>query len=145
MDRDQLEFEFAVSQYLDGTLAEDQRAGIEEKLRTDPEGKWLAIAEEHRKLNEFILRGGGADAGGGVGSAGRERSEGRLERRDGTADIQDRMGRLGGGGFDVVIASWGVWWRSPLNLWQPQCRGSTPGRIGGAGAAGSGGEWAGGD
>ncbi|MGA2229837.1 MAG: hypothetical protein ABSH22_02835 [Tepidisphaeraceae bacterium] len=41
-------FEFSLTQYLDGSLPDDGRAAIEERLRADPMAR--AMLEEHRKL-----------------------------------------------------------------------------------------------
>jgi anti-sigma factor RsiW len=55
MNRDELEF--AISQYIDGALPEEQRAAMEERLRTDPEA--AGIEAEYRKLGEVVARGAG--------------------------------------------------------------------------------------
>src|ERR1700722_18853521 len=55
MNRDELEF--AISQYIDGTLPEEQRAAIEERLRNEPEA--AGIEAEYRKLEEVVSRAAG--------------------------------------------------------------------------------------
>jgi anti-sigma factor RsiW len=56
MDRD--DFEFSLTQYLDGTLPSDQRAAVEERLRSDPAARQQL--EDYRKLDQIIS---GAAAG----------------------------------------------------------------------------------
>jgi anti-sigma factor RsiW len=46
------QFEFALSQYIDGTLPIEQRAAVEERLRADPEARKLL--EEYRNLDQAI-------------------------------------------------------------------------------------------
>src|SRR5581483_144562 len=46
------EIEFLISQYIDGTANELDRARIEEILATDPEAR--SIHAEYQKLNEFV-------------------------------------------------------------------------------------------
>jgi anti-sigma-K factor RskA len=50
MNRPQLEF--AISQYLDGTLPPPQRAALEQQLATDAEAR--ALLEEYRRLDDVI-------------------------------------------------------------------------------------------
>ena len=50
MTPDQLEF--AISQYLDGTLAAGEQAALEERLATDPEAR--ALFAEYQKLDSVV-------------------------------------------------------------------------------------------
>src|SRR5277367_5197843 len=46
------DFEFLLSQYLDGTLPADRRQLVEHRLSADPGAK--AILEQYRKLNQIV-------------------------------------------------------------------------------------------
>jgi anti-sigma factor RsiW len=50
MTRDELEY--AISQYVDGTLAPIERPVVEERLATDPEAR--ALLEEYRRFNTVL-------------------------------------------------------------------------------------------
>ena len=52
MTRDQLEF--SITQYLDGSLPQSERAGLMERLEKDPEAR--ALLEEHRRLDNVLSR-----------------------------------------------------------------------------------------
>lgn len=52
MTRDQLEF--SITQYLDGSLPQSERAGLMERLEKDPEAR--ALLEEHRRLDGVFTR-----------------------------------------------------------------------------------------
>lgn len=46
------DLEFSISQYLDGTLPEDQRAAVEERLEREPEARTLL--EQDRRLTDLL-------------------------------------------------------------------------------------------
>jgi anti-sigma factor RsiW len=46
------DFEFSLTQYLDGTLSPQERAAVEEHLRADPAAQ--ALLEEYRRLDQIL-------------------------------------------------------------------------------------------